>query len=266
MRNVETDYREILHEVLGYPLRPNRTGEKARSKFDVNLKFSIYNNFPLITGRFIDFKIIETEFLWFLNGETNTKRFKDKGIKIWDAWADNEGELGPVYGYQMRHFNGIVWLDQLQNVIDSIKNDPFGRRHIISLWNPIQLEYMRLPPCYLYFQFYVAGESLNMKVIQRSADLFIGIPHDIGLFAYLLIYVSMQTRLAPSIISLNMVDAHIYEFNTDAVVKYLNSPIYNLPTWIYNYDKDTQLITDVAPYISVTNYNHGPRIKNKVAV
>jgi thymidylate synthase len=233
----EIQYQKILTECLSKGLyRDDRTGVGSYSLFDQQIKVDISKYFPIITGRKIYQRIFETEFEWFMNGETNIKRFQERNIKIWDAWADGYGYLGPVYGYQMLNFNGQN-INQLEQVIHSIKSNPNSRRHIISLWNPAQLKDMALPPCYHNFQFYVEGNKLNMAVTQRSGDLFLGVPYDICVFSKLLLHVAFKCDLEPQILSLRITDAHIYKNQLEAINDYLNQPIHTLPTYSYT-DKD----------------------------
>jgi thymidylate synthase len=199
-------------------------------------------------------KIFDTEFEWFMSGQTNIKIFKDAGIKIWDAWADENGDLGPVYGHQMRNFNNQN-IDQMQNVIKSLRTDPDSRRHIISLWNPAQQDQMALPPCYLYFQFFVDRGKLNMFVVQRSGDLFLGIPYDVALFTRILLYVADYTGLDANVLDIQIVDAHIYNNQLDAVKEYLKQDNFELP----KYKLDGNLLELIA-------YKHGPVITATVAV
>jgi len=207
---MESSYRQILRTAkdLGY-FREDRTGIGSKSIFSSSISFDLTSGlFPLITGKKMFFKNIISEFLWFINGETNIDRFKKYGVSIWDAWADEDGNLGPVYGYQMVNYNGQK-INQLEQVIDSLINNPDSRRHIITLWNPIQLKEMRLPPCYLYFQFFVENGRLNLQVVQRSADLFIGVPYDIAMLSLFLIYIANKVELTPAILKITMVDAHV---------------------------------------------------------
>jgi thymidylate synthase len=254
--NYEKKYKKILKKCLKKGIyRYDRTGVGSLSIFDVGISVNVSKKFPLLTGRKMFPKTFNTEFEWFINGETNIKRFKDAGVKIWDAWADENGDLGPVYGYQMRNFNG-EHIDQLESVISSLKHNKDSRRHIISLWNPIQLNDMKLPPCYLYFQFFVDYKNkLNMFVLQRSGDLFLGIPYDIALFTKILLYVAEQTGLSANKLSLRIIDAHIYSNQHAAIKEYLKQVNYKLPTYIY---KDKEL--------TINNYEHGPIIKAEVAV
>ena len=259
MDSFEIHYREALDQVWRFGhLRTNRTDTMARSMFDVGFKVLVNVFYPILSGKFIDINIVNTEFEWFINGQTNTDLFKARNIKIWDAWADERGNLGPVYGYQLINFNGDPACNQLDAVIKSIKNDPYSRRHIISLWNPQQLKEMALPPCYLYFQFYVGKKGeLNMFVVQRSGDLFAGVPYDICLFTNLLNWVATRTGLQPNKISHRIIDAHIYENHKDGVHEYMSRhPAYlTLPKYT----------CDLFGNVNLHNYNPLPRIKIKIA-
>jgi thymidylate synthase len=251
----EAQYKRLLLEAINSGvLRNDRTGVGCYSIFNASLKINITNFFPLITGRKMFEKTFKTEFDWFINGETNTKRFRDAGVKIWDAWADEDGNLGPVYGHQMRNFNS-QGIDQLEAVIDSLKTNKDSRRHIISLWNPAQLDEMKLPPCYLYFQFFEVAGHLNMFVVQRSGDLFLGIPYDVALFSQILLYVSEKTGLIANDLEIQIVDAHVYLNQQEAIDNYLMQKTYRLPTYEY---KDKTL--------TIKDYNHGPIITATVAV
>ena len=255
IQQYEEQYRDLLQECLIRGNKRNdRTGVGSRSIFNASLKIDVSKYFPMITGRKMFQKTFDTEFDWFIEGETNTKRFKEAGVKIWDAWADENGDLGPVYGYQMRNFNGQN-IDQMQNLVKSLMTEPDSRRHIISLWNPIQLNKMRLPPCYLYFQFFVENDKLNMFVLQRSGDLFLGIPYDIALFTKILLYVSALTEYKPNLLEVQIIDAHIYNNQIESIDKYLQQPIFAQPTYEYNLSE-----------LKLINYNHGPVITAKIAV
>lgn len=239
MNNYELGYKKILKNCLANgTFRDDRTGVGSYSLFAQNIQINVSETFPLITGRRMYPKIFNTELDWFLNGETNIKRFQENKVTIWDSWCDENGNLGPVYGYQMINYNGQKKHNQLAEVIDSIKNNPDSRRHIITLWNPLQTSQMALPPCYLYFQFFVDGDKLNMFVVQRSADLFLGIPYDVALFSKFLLNIAEQTGLKANIVDLKMVDAHIYKNQVDAVNLYLETEIFELPK--YNF-KDNKL-------------------------
>jgi thymidylate synthase len=251
----ESQYKALLWKCLSSGVRRNdRTGVGSRSIFNAYLKIDLKECFPLITGRKMFQKTFDTEFEWFMNGETNIQRFRDAGVKIWDAWADTNGDLGPVYGHQMRNFNDQN-IDQMQMLIKNLIADPDSRRHIISLWNPAQLDQMRLPPCYLYFQFFVEGEDLNMFVVQRSGDMFLGIPYDIALFSKILLYVADKVGLKANLLEVQIVDAHVYENQIDAIHEYFEQESFDAPK--YTYKKGV---------LELIDYKHGPKITATVAV
>jgi thymidylate synthase len=253
--NYEQQYQDILEHCIWIGTeRHDRTGVGCYSIFNASLSINLGDGFPLLTGRKMFEKTFKTEFEWFMNGETNIQRFRDAGVKIWDAWADENGDLGPVYGHQMRNFNDQN-IDQMHNLLNGIMDDPDSRRHIISLWNPAQLSDMRLPPCYLYFQFFVVDTYLNMFVVQRSGDLFLGIPYDVALFSQILIYVAEKTGYKPSQLDVQIVDAHIYKNSLGAVKEYVQQETFDLPSYEYNNG-----------ILTINNYKHGPVISAPVAV
>jgi thymidylate synthase len=255
IQQYEEQYRDLLQECLIRGTERNdRTGVGSRSIFNASLKVDVSKHFPLITGRKMFQKTFDTEFEWFIEGETNTKRFKEAGVKIWDAWADENGDLGPVYGYQMRNFNGQN-IDQMGNLIESLMTNPDSRRHIISLWNPAQIKDMKLPPCYLYFQFFVEDDKLNMFVLQRSGDLFLGVPYDVALFTKILLYVATLTDYKPNLLEVQIIDAHVYNNQIESIDKYLQQPIFAQPTYECDLSE-----------LKLINYNHGPIITAKIAV
>lgn len=252
---LEQQYKQVLTSASHGFNRDDRTGVGCTSIFAPELTWDLSaGKFPMLTGRRIFPKVFKTEFEWFINGETNIKRFQDNNVKIWDAWADDEGELGPVYGHQLRNYNS-EGIDQLSEVIYQLKNNPDSRRHIISLWNVSQLDDMALPPCYNYFQFFVEGDKLNMFVNQRSADILLGIPYDLCLFSMLLLYVAEQTGLQAARVKLNMVDAHVYNNQREAVADYLAQDTHDLPDYEY---KDGEL--------TINNYKWSKYITAEVAV
>ena len=255
MVTYEEGYRRLLWDCLTNGVHRNdRTGVGCKSIFNASLKANVSKYFPVITGRKMFEKTFNTEFEWFMNGETNIQRFRDAGVKIWDAWADENGDLGPVYGHQMRNFNDQN-IDQMQMLIKQLINDPDSRRHIISLWNPAQIDQMRLPPCYLYFQFFVEHDKLNMFVVQRSGDLFLGIPYDMALFTKILLYVSDKVGLKANWLEVQIVDAHIYDNQYDAIHEYLMQDTFDTPEYIYENGA-----------LTLINYKHGPVITAKVAI
>ena len=255
MTKYESQYKELLYKCLASGVaRNDRTGVGCNSIFNANLRIDLKEGFPLLTGRKMFQKTFDTEFEWFMNGETNVQRFRDANVKIWDAWADENGDLGPVYGHQMRNFNDQN-IDQMQMLIKNLIDDPDSRRHIISLWNPAQTNQMALPPCYLYFQFFVDGLDLNMFVVQRSGDMFLGIPYDVALFSKILLYVADKVALQANFIDIQIVDAHVYNNQHDAIHKYLDQETFQSPQYFYKNGA-----------LTLINYKHGPVISAKVAI
>ena len=209
----ERAYLDLLAEVLasGTP-KTDRTGTGTRSVFGRQLRFGLEDSFPLLTTKKLHLKSIVLELLWFLRGETNVKWLQQRGVTIWDEWADAEGDLGPVYGYQWRHWRtpGGGEIDQIKNLIESIRKKPDSRRHLVTAWNPADVDRMALPPCHALFQFYVAGGRLSCQMYQRSADLFLGVPFNIASYALLTLMVAQVTGLKPAEFVLTLGDAHLY--------------------------------------------------------
>ena len=209
----EQQYLELLALVLeGGAPKTDRTGTGTRSVFGRQLRFDLQDSFPLLTTKKLHLKSIIVELLWFLRGDTNVKWLQERGVSIWDEWADAKGELGPVYGYQWRHWRTPAGgeIDQIKNVIDSIKKKPDSRRHLVTAWNPSDVDRMALPPCHALFQFYVAGGKLSCQMYQRSADLFLGVPFNIASYALLTRMVAQVTGLVADEFVLTLGDAHLY--------------------------------------------------------
>ncbi|MEK6243053.1 MAG: thymidylate synthase [Pseudomonadota bacterium] len=209
----EQQYLDLLAQVLERGAKKSdRTGTGTLSVFGRQLRFGLEDSFPLLTTKKLHLKSILLELLWFLRGDTNVKWLQERGVSIWDEWADENGELGPVYGYQWRHWqkpNGGE-VDQLANVIESIKKKPDSRRHLVSAWNPADVDRMALPPCHALFQFYVANGKLSCQMYQRSADLFLGVPFNIASYALLTQMVAQVTGLQADEFVLTLGDAHLY--------------------------------------------------------
>jgi thymidylate synthase len=213
MNREEQQYLELLAEVLEHGARKSdRTGTGTLSVFGRQLRFQLEPGFPLLTTKKLHLKSILYELLWFLRGDTNVRWLQERGVSIWDEWADENGELGPVYGYQWRHWRapGGGEIDQISNVVQSLKARPDSRRHIVTAWNPADVERMALPPCHALFQFYVAGGRLSCQMYQRSADLFLGVPFNIASYALLTRMVAQVTGLAAGEFILTLGDAHLY--------------------------------------------------------
>jgi thymidylate synthase len=209
----ERAYLDLLAEVLQSGARKtDRTGTGTLSVFGRQLRFNLADSFPLLTTKKLHTKSILTELLWFLRGDTNIKWLQERGVSIWDEWADENGDLGPVYGYQWRHWRTPDGreIDQIAQLIQSLKKKPDSRRHIVSAWNPADVDKMALPPCHALFQFYVANGRLSCQMYQRSADLFLGVPFNIASYAALTLMVAQVTDLKPGEFVLTLGDAHIY--------------------------------------------------------
>ena len=209
----ERQYLDLLAEVLERGARKtDRTGTGTRSVFGRQLRFGLENSFPLLTTKKLHLKSIIIELLWFLRGDTNVKWLQERGVTIWDEWADANGDLGPVYGYQWRHWRTPDGreIDQITATIESIRKKPDSRRHLVSAWNPADVDRMALPPCHALFQFYVADGRLSCQMYQRSADLFLGVPFNIASYALLTLMVAQVTGLKAGEFVLTLGDAHLY--------------------------------------------------------
>ena len=209
----ERRYLDLLAEVLERGARKtDRTGTGTQSVFARQLRFGLAASFPLLTTKKLHLKSILYELLWFLRGDTNVKWLQERGVSIWDEWADDKGELGPVYGYQWRHWRTPDGgeIDQIANVVKTLRTKPDSRRHIVTAWNPADVDRMALPPCHALFQFYVANGQLSCQMYQRSADLFLGVPFNIASYSLLTLMVAQVTGLKPGEFVLTLGDAHLY--------------------------------------------------------
>ncbi|MEO8203218.1 MAG: thymidylate synthase [Betaproteobacteria bacterium] len=209
----ERQYLDLLAAVLARgATKTDRTGTGTRSLFGAQMRFDLAAGFPLLTTKKLHLKSILYELLWFLSGDTNVRWLQEHGVSIWDEWADADGELGPVYGYQWRHWRtpGGGEIDQIAQVIESIRRKPDSRRHLVTAWNPADVDRMALPPCHALFQFYVAEGRLSCQMYQRSADLFLGVPFNIASYALLTMMVAQVTGHTPGDFVLTLGDAHLY--------------------------------------------------------
>jgi thymidylate synthase len=209
----EQQYLDLLAELLERgALKSDRTGTGTRSVFGRQMRFDLRESFPLLTTKKLHLKSIVYELLWFLRGDTNVKWLQERGVSIWDEWADENGELGPVYGYQWRHWRtpGGGEIDQIKEVLSNIRNKPDSRRHLVTAWNPADVDRMALPPCHALFQFYVAEGKLSCQMYQRSADVFLGVPFNIASYALLTLMVAQVSGLEPGEFVLTLGDAHLY--------------------------------------------------------
>ncbi|HIN21432.1 MAG TPA: thymidylate synthase [Rhodospirillales bacterium] len=245
----------------------DRTGTGTESVFGYQMRIDLGAGFPLLTTKKLHLKSIIHELLWFLTGDTNVKALNDEGVTIWDDWADENGELGPVYGHQWRSWpatNGRG-IDQIAGVIESIKTDPNSRRHIVSAWNPADVEKMALPPCHCLFQFYVLDGHLSCQLYQRSADVFLGVPFNIASYALLTIMVAQVTDLQPGDLVHTFGDAHLYANHIEQADIQLSRQPRTLPTMTLNAD-----ITDIFGFtygdFTLEGYQPHPHIAAPIAV
>ena len=247
--------------------KADRTGTGTRSVFGYQMRFDLTKGFPLLTTKKVHMKSITYELLWFLRGESNIKWLKENGVSIWDEWADENGELGPVYGVQWRSWNGAdgKTYDQIKGLIDQIKNNPDSRRLLVNAWNVAEVSKMALPPCHVLFQFYVANGKLSCQLYQRSADLFLGVPFNIASYALLTHMIAQACDLLPGEFVHTFGDAHIYHNHFDQVKLQLSRETKSLPKLHLNPEvKD--LFAFSYEDISVEGYEPHPGIKAPIAV
>ena len=261
-------YLDLLDHTLKNGVKKNdRTGTGTLSVFGYQMRFNLQQGFPVLTTKKLHLKSIIYELLWFLKGETNIKYLNDHGVTIWNEWADAEGNLGPVYGYQWRSWPAADGkkIDQVSNLIHSIKNNPDSRRHIISAWNVGEIDKMALPPCHLLFHFYVAEGKLSCLLYQRSADIFIGVPFNISSYALLLMMVAQATGLQPFEFVHTLGDAHIYLNHIEQVKLQLTREPRKLPQMKIN-----PTVKDIFSFqfedFTLEGYDPHPHIKGQIAV
>lgn len=232
-------YLKLLDRILTEgATKTDRTGTGTMSVFGNQMRFNIADGFPLLTTKKLHLKSIIYELLWFLRGDTNVHYLQEHGVRIWNEWADENGELGPVYGHQWRSwpdYNGGT-IDQIQNVVDMIKNHPDSRRMMVTAWNPAEVEQMALPPCHCLFQFYVADGRLSLQLYQRSADTFLGVPFNIASYALLLQMMAQVTGLQPGEFIHTTGDTHLYLNHLDQARLQLTRTPRPLPTMKINPD------------------------------
>ena len=261
-------YLDLMQHVLDNGVdKSDRTGTGTRSVFGHQLRFDLSKGFPLVTTKKCHLRSIIHELLWFLKGDTNIKYLKDNGVSIWDEWADEEGNLGPVYGYQWRSWPAASGkhVDQIKQLIDQIKNNPDSRRLIVSAWNVGEIENMALPPCHAFFQFYVADGKLSCQLYQRSADIFLGVPFNISSYALLTMMVAQVCDLELGDFVHTFGDAHLYSNHFEQAKLQLSRETRDLPTMKINSDvKD--LFNFKFEDFELLNYNPHPHIKAPVAI
>ncbi|MGE5424995.1 MAG: thymidylate synthase [Syntrophothermus sp.] len=261
-------YLDLLSHVLEKgQMKGDRTGTGTISTFGYQMRFNLQEGFPVLTTKKLHLKSIIYELLWFLKGSTNIKYLRDNGVTIWDEWADPNGDLGPVYGYQWRSWpkpDG-THVDQITQVVKSIKFNPDSRRHIVSAWNVGDLPKMALPPCHLLFQFYVAEGKLSCQLYQRSCDIFIGVPFNIASYSLLTMMMAQVTDLEPGEFIHTLGDAHIYLNHIDQVQLQLTREPFPLPRMIINPAKKDIFSFDYSDF-SLEGYHSHPHIKGKIAI
>ncbi|HDR67613.1 MAG TPA: thymidylate synthase [Bacteroidaceae bacterium] len=261
-------YLDLLEHVIESGIsKKDRTGTGTLSTFGYQMRFNLKNGFPLMTTKKLHLKSVIYELLWFLRGDTNIKYLNDNGVSIWNEWADENGDLGHIYGYQWRSWpsSDEHHIDQIKMVIRSISEDPDSRRHIVSAWNVGELDKMALPPCHILFQFYVADGQLSCQLYQRSADIFLGVPFNIASYSLLLMMVARQTNLEPGEFIHTLGDAHIYNNHLDQVKLQLSRSPRQLPVMkikagvssIFDYNYSDFVLED---------YNPHPHIKGIISV
>ncbi|WP_300344165.1 thymidylate synthase [Nesterenkonia sp.] len=265
---IPTPYEDLLADVLehGSP-KTDRTGVGTRSVFGRQIRFDLTSSFPLITTKRVHFKAVALELLWFLRGDSNARWLQERGVRIWNEWADDDGDLGPIYGVQWRSWPtpGGGSVDQISQLVEQLTSQPDSRRHVVTAWNPGQLEEMALPPCHILFQFYVADGTLSCQLYQRSADMFLGVPFNIASYSLLTHMLAQQTGLQPGEFIWTGGDCHIYDNHVDQVREQLSRDPYPYPQ--LRLKRTPESIFDYAyEDFEVLNYQHHPTIKAPVAV
>lgn len=261
-------YLNLLNHVMNHGDKKNdRTGTGTLSIFGYQMRFDLSEKFPLLTTKKVHLKSVIYELLWFLKGSTNIKYLQDNGVSIWDEWADENGDLGPVYGSQWRswrtHDNRSI--DQIEKLISDLKTNPDSRRLIVSAWNVAEIENMKLPPCHCFFQFYVANNKLSCQLYQRSADIFLGVPFNIASYALLTLMIAQVVNLEPGEFVHTLGDAHIYSNHFDQVNEQLKRQPKELP--IIHINSNVKNIFDFKfEDFKLSDYDPYPLIKAPVAI
>lgn len=269
---VPTPYEDLLRDVLEHGThRSDRTGTGTTSVFGRQMRFDLSESFPLLTTKRVHFKSLALELLWFLRGSSNVRWLQERGVTIWDEWADEDGELGPVYGVQWRSWPapGGETIDQIAQVVESLRTNPYSRRHVVSAWNPAEVEDMALPPCHALFQFYVTPvedgpDRLSCQLYQRSADLFLGVPFNIASYALLTVLIADQVGMVPDEFVWTGGDCHVYDNHREQVALQLSREARPYPQLQFRHrdSLDEYEYEDFA----VVGYDPHPTIKAPVAV
>lgn len=247
--------------------KSDRTGTGTRSVFGYQMRFNLEEGFPLLTTKKLHLKSIIYELLWFLKGDTNARYLQENGVRIWNEWADEDGNLGHIYGYQWRSWPGYdgEFIDQISEAVETIKHNPDSRRIIVSAWNVADLKRMNLPPCHAFFQFYVADGRLSLQLYQRSADTFLGVPFNIASYALLTMMMAQVCGLRPGDFVHTLGDAHIYNNHFDQVREQLSRTPHPLPTMRLN-PSVTSIFDFRYEDFTLENYDPLPHIKATVSV
>lgn len=261
-------YLDLMRHVRDHGVKKtDRTGTGTLSVFGHQMRFDLSQGFPVVTTKKLHLRSIIHELLWFLQGDTNIRYLKANGVRIWDEWADENGDLGPVYGYQWRNWptpDGRH-IDQISQVIAQLQNNPDSRRIIVSAWNVADVDNMALPPCHAFFQFYVAEGKLSCQLYQRSADIFLGVPFNIASYALLTLMMAQVTGLKPGEFVHTLGDAHLYLNHLEQVELQLSREPYPLPQMKLN-PQITDLFAFTYDDFELVGYEHHPHIKAEVAV
>ncbi|MBU0752439.1 MAG: thymidylate synthase [Gammaproteobacteria bacterium] len=261
-------YLDLMRHVLEHGnVKSDRTGTGTRSVFGWQMRFDLAAGFPMLTTKKLHLRSIVHELLWFLKGDTNIKYLKDNGVRIWDEWADDNGDLGPVYGHQWRHWparDGLE-IDQIVQLVEGLKKNPDSRRHLVTAWNPADVDRMALPPCHALFQFYVADGKLSCQLYQRSADIFLGVPFNIASYALLTLMLAQVVGLKPGDFVHTLGDAHLYSNHLEQAQLQLARELRQLPTLRLNPD-----VMDIFAFrfedFTLEGYDPHPHIPAPVAV
>ncbi len=261
-------YLDLLRHIVENGVdKADRTGTGTRSVFGYQMRFDLEKGFPLLTTKKLHLKSIIYELLWFLKGDTNARYLQDRGVRIWNEWADPDGNLGHIYGYQWRSWPDYDggFIDQISEAVETIKRDPDSRRIIVSAWNVADIKNMNLPPCHAFFQFYVAQGRLSLQLYQRSADTFLGVPFNIASYALLTMMVAQVCGLRPGEFVHTLGDAHIYNNHFEQVAEQLRREPRQLPRMIINPE-----VKDIFDFkyedFTLEDYNPHPHIKATVSV
>ena len=261
-------YLDLMRHVREHGVKKeDRTGTGTLSVFGYQMRFDLNDGFPVVTTKKLHLRSIIHELLWFLKGDTNIRYLKDNGVSIWDEWADEDGNLGPVYGYQWRSWptpDGRH-IDQISQVVDQLKHNPDSRRIIVSAWNVGEIDNMALPPCHAFFQFYVAEGRLSCQLYQRSADIFLGVPFNIASYALLTLMMAQVTGLKPGEFIHTLGDAHLYLNHLEQADEQLSRQPLPLPQMKIN-PEVTSIFDFVFEDFELVGYEHHPHIKAPVAV